>query len=225
MALRSRSSVPRWAGAAAVVITIVLALTSCGAPSWNYVTNKDERTYAKVPVGWRDLSDSLDPPGSVLGLPADAVGWVRVFDSDPAPSIDHVTGTSAVESPTMVLVVLNMPQQARGMVSLDFLRDVLLPVSDQSRQRLAMQPMSPLTDFKLYADQPLTPGDGLRGVRSVFSYSLAGGPPQAFDQTAYTNDDASKLYLITLRCSLECFKKNSDQINDVASSFTVREKP
>jgi len=223
MVVPTRMSAPRWVGAVAMVVSAVIALTGCGAPSWNYVTNKDERTYAKVPIAWRDVSDSLNPPGTILGLPAEELSWVRAYDAAPTPSIEHVTGTDAAAAPTMVLVVLNMPQQTRGMVGLDFLRDVVLPVSDQGRSRLAMQPMSQIGNFKLYADQTLTPGAGLRGVRSVYSYSLGGGPPQVFDQTAYTNDDASKLYLITIRCSLDCYKQNTEQIDDVASSFTVRE--
>ncbi|MDN5857983.1 MAG: hypothetical protein L0H84_05110 [Pseudonocardia sp.] len=222
--VRTRMSAPRWAGVVTMLSIAALALISCGAPEWTYVTNTDERTYAKVPVTWNDVSNGLDPPGAILGLSADHLSWVRVFDAAPQPSIEHVTGTAAAGSPTMVLLVLNLPAQARGKVGFDFLRDMVLPVSVQSRSILAAQPMSPLGDFKLYDDQTLTPGNGLRGVRTVYSYSLGGGPPQVFDQTAYANDDASKVYLITIRCSLDCYKQNADQINDVASSFTVREQ-
>jgi len=214
----------RWAATAALAVIVVLGLTGCGAPSWNYVTNKEERTYAKVPVAWRDVSDGISATGSVFGLDPSTVSWVRAYDADTAPSIQHPTGVAAPAAPTMVVIVFTMPQQTRGSISLDSLRDIVFPVSQQSRAMQAMQPASNLSDFKLYLDKTLTPGDGLRGVRSVFGYRISGGPPQVIDQTAYTNDDASKVYLITVRCSLECFAANSAQIDDVASSFTVREK-
>jgi hypothetical protein len=223
MAARTGTS-RRWAAAAALAVAVVLGLTGCGAPSWNYVTNKEERTYAKVPVAWRDVSDGIPPSTAVFGLDPSTVSWVRAYDADAAPSIVHATGIAAPAAPTMVVIVFSMPQQARGVVGLDFLRDIVFPVSDRSRMQLAMQPGSALSDFKLYGDTTLTPGNGLRGVRSIFGYRINGGPPQVIDQTAYTNDDASKVYLITVRCALDCFKQNSAQIDDVASSFTVREK-
>lgn len=224
MAARAGMST-RGAVAATAFATVLALLTGCGAPSWNYVTNKDERTYAKVPVGWQDVSGALPPSSKVFGFPVESLVWIRAFDAAGDPTIDHVTGDAAPGAPTMVVLVFNVPPQMRGMVNLDLLRDAIYPVSEQGRMRMAMQPLSPLTDFKLYGEQMLMPGNGMRGVRSVYSYVVVEGPPQVFDLTAYTNDDASKLYLISIRCSLDCYKQNDAQINDVATSFTVRETP
>jgi hypothetical protein len=214
----------RWAATAALAVTIALGLAGCGAPTWNYVTNKEERTYAKVPVTWRDVSAGISPVQGIFGHDPSTFSWVRAFDADAAPSIEHATGITAPASPTMVVVVLDVPEELRGVVALDTLRDLMFPVSERAQMQMALQPRPGLGGFKLLADKTLTPGDGLRGVRSIFGYSLNGGPPQVFDQTAYTNDAASKIYLIIVRCSLECFSKNSAEINDVASSFTVREQ-
>ncbi|MGI5126495.1 hypothetical protein ACQEVB_06720 [Pseudonocardia sp. CA-107938] len=221
----STGSARRWIAVAALTVTVALGLIGCGAPSWNYVTSKEEHTYAKVPVAWRDVSAGIPPSSSVFGLDPSTVSWVRAYDADAAPSIDHATGTAATAAPTMVAVVFTLPEQARGGVSLDSLRDVIFPISERSRRLLEMQPGSALSGFKLFGEQTLTPGNGLRGVRSIFSYSINGGQAQVFDQTAYTNDDASKIYLIMVRCALDCFAKNSAEIDNVASSFTVREKP
>ena len=50
-----------------------------------------------------------------------------------------------------------------------------------------------------------------------------GGPSQVFDQIAYVNDDASKLYMFYVRCSSDCYEQRKQEIANVVSSFTVRE--
>ena len=86
-----------------------------------------------------------------------------------------------------------------------------------------MNPASTFTGFQLMEDQVLTPGDGLRGVHVVYRYKIGGGPPQVFDQIAYVNDDASKLYMFYVRCSTDCYQQRKQEIANVVSSFTVRE--
>jgi phosphoribosylaminoimidazole-succinocarboxamide synthase len=73
------------------------------------------------------------------------------------------------------------------------------------------------------ADEVLTPGDGLRGVHSVYRYRLGGGPTQVINQTMYTNDDASRVYMLFVRCSVTCYEQHKGEIEGVVSSFTVRE--
>ena len=86
-----------------------------------------------------------------------------------------------------------------------------------------MDPTSGVSDLALVADEVLTPGNGLRGVHSVFRYRVGDGPMQMMDQTAYLNDDASKLYMFFVRCSTECYEQRQKEIGNVVSSFTVRE--
>ncbi|WP_214368377.1 hypothetical protein [Pseudonocardia sp. H11422] len=59
----------------------------------------------------------------------------------------------------------------------------------------------------------------------VYRYRQAGGPTQVIDQTGYLNDDASKLYVVFVRCSSECYQQRRQEIQNVVSSFTVRETP
>jgi hypothetical protein len=60
--------------------------------------------------------------------------------------------------------------------------------------------------LKLVSDSVLTPKSGLRGVHEIFQYRVGGGPLQTFDQTAYTNKEGSKVYVMLLRCSIECYQ-------------------
>ena len=92
-----------------------------------------------------------------------------------------------------------------------------------AQEAAEMDPTSGVSDLTLVADEVLTPGDGLRGVHSVFRYRVGDGPMQMMDQTAYLNDDASKLYMFFVRCSTECYEQRQKEIGNVVSSFTVRE--
>ncbi|HVI35971.1 MAG TPA: hypothetical protein VM684_07070, partial [Gaiellales bacterium] len=131
-------------------------------------------------------------------------------------------GPSA-SAPAAFVSVQQIPESVRGQFSLDKLRDLFYPVSPSAREAAEMDPTSGLTDFALVSDEVLTPGKGLRGVHSVFRYRMGDGPPQMIDQTAYLNDDASKLYMFFVRCSTECYQQRQQEIGNVVSSFTVRE--
>lgn len=204
------------------MVAVIALLAGCGAPEFTYVTNSAEHTYLKVPNSWQQLDERSISEG--LGLdPAvenkDRGMWLVGYDADASPSSGHVFGAHA-PAPALFVQVQQVPAAARGQFSLDTLRDLFLPVTPMARQQAS--PM--LTDFGLLADEVLTPG-GLHGVHVVYQYRLGGGPTQIFDKTAYVNDDASKLYVFFLRCSLECYQQRQQEIKSVVSSFTVRESP
>ena len=73
----------------------------------------------------------------------------------------------------------------------------------------------------LLGDSVLTPGDGMRGVRDVFSYQVQ-GQQQTFDQTVLANEDLTKVYLLLVRCSSACYSDRRDELQEIAQSFTVR---
>jgi hypothetical protein len=207
------------------VAALVALLAGCGAPDYTYVTNSADRTYVKLPTTWRPIDKralddaiGLDPTLSdeERGL------WLEGYDADTAPSPLHLFGPSA-PAPAAFVSVQQVPETARGQFSLDKLRDLFYPVSPDARQAAETDPTTGLSDFALVSDEVLTPGKGLRGVHSVFRYRMGEGSPQTIDQTAYLNDDASKLYMFFVRCSAECYEQRQQEIDNVVSSFTVRE--
>ena len=225
-----RAARRRPVGAATALLLLSIAglmalLSGCGAPQYTYVTNSADRTYVKLPTSWRPIDKKalddaigLDPTMSdeQRGL------WLEGYDADNAPSPLHLFGPSA-SAPAAFVSVQQIPESARGQFSLDKLRDLFYPVSPSARQAAEMDPTSGLTDFALVSDEVLTPGNGLHGVHSVFRYRMGDGPLQMIDQTAYVNDDASKLYMFFVRCSTECYQQRQQEIGSVVSSFTVRE--
>ena len=204
---------------------LVALLAGCGAPEYTYVANSADRTYLKLPTSWQpierralDEAIGLDPTMSdeERGL------WLQGYDADVVPSPQHLFGPSA-PAPAAFVSVQQIPESARGQFSLDRLRDLFYPVSPSAREAAELDPTTGLTDFALISDEVLTPGEGLRGVHSVFRYRMGDGPLQMIDQTAYLNDDASKLYMLFVRCSTQCYEERQKEIGTVVSSFTVRE--
>jgi hypothetical protein len=113
--------------------------------------------------------------------------------------------------------------EAGGQISLDNLRDLVLPVTATARQAAANSTTT-FSGFHLVSDAVLTPTSGLRGVHEVFQYRVGGGPLQTFDETAYTNKEGSKVYLMLLRCSSACYEARHAELESVTASFTIQER-
>jgi hypothetical protein len=209
---------------AGLVLLAAALLAGCGAPRYTYVKNSADHMYVKIPASWHSI-DQKDLDNAIGLDPAEDASsrglWLQGYDAADTPSALHLFGSSAPE-PAVLVSVQQVPQASRGGLSLDGLRDFFFPVSPTARQN-NQNPQ--LTGFGLMADDVLTPGDGVRGVHTVFRYRLGGGPPQMMDQTGYLNDDASKVYLLLVRCSTTCYKDRHGEIENVVSSFTIREKP
>lgn len=209
---------------AGLVLLAAALLAGCGAPRYTYVKNSADHMYVKIPASWHSI-DQKDLDNAIGLDPAEDASsrglWLQGYDAADTPSALHLFGASAPE-PAVLVSVQQVPRASRGGLSLDGLRDFFFPVSPTARQN-NQNPQ--LTGFGLLADDVLTPGDGVRGVHTVFRYRLGGGPPQMMDQTGYLNDDASKVYLLLVRCSTTCYKDRHGEIENVVSSFTIREKP
>ena len=209
---------------AGLVLLAATLLAGCGAPRYTYVKNSADHMYVKIPASWHSI-DQKDLDNAIGLDPAEDASsrglWLQGYDAADTPSALHLFGASAPE-PAVLVSVQQVPRASRGGLSLDGLRDFFFPVSPTARQN-NQNPQ--LTGFGLLADDVLTPGDGVRGVHTVFRYRLGGGPPQMMDQTGYLNDDASKVYLLLVRCSTTCYKDRHGEIENVVSSFTIREKP
>lgn len=207
-------------------LLLLVGTVGCGAPEFTYVTNSTDRTYVKIPHAWQpidqrqlDAAFGLDPAMAAV----DAGIWHVGYDAAAVPATDHLIGWSATE-PVVLVGVRQVPASQRGQFSFDGLRDMFLPVSTAARQQIEADPAAGggLSDFGLFADEVLTPGTGVRGVHTVFRYRLGAAPPQMIDQTVYLNDDASRVYMLFVRCTTTCYSDRQEEIQNIVSSFTVR---
>jgi hypothetical protein len=225
------------AGVACIASAVML--TACGSPDYTYVKNSNDKLYFKVPATWERIdqgaldSEQFADPESSTARVQKALNWSIAYDADTDPSPRHIFGPHAEEPVVYARVqrLLADEQLAglggiasnfsrRGEISFDKMHDVVLPVTSTARQAAAQQGIA-LPGFELLIDEVITPGDGLRGVHSVFNYRV-NGVVQTFDQTVLANDDASKEYLLLVRCSARCYREQSDEISTITKSMTVR---
>lgn len=204
-------------------------LAACGSPQYTYVKNSGQKTYFKVPAGWHKIDqDTLDrtlsgdDPDSASADAKKKISWSIAYDAAGDPSANHLLGTGSSE-PFVFASIRQLTPSERGVISLNQLRDIFLPVTDQARQNAATQG-APYDDFELLRDQELTPGGGIRGVRETYNYTVPLSGLQTFDLTAYISDDGH-MFLMIVRCTAKCFKQRNSELQSIIKSFTVRKQP
>jgi hypothetical protein len=216
-------------GAAALVaVAIIIGAGACGAPEFTYVKNSGKKTYFKVPHDWHQIgTSSLDDllsgtnPDSAAASVRQQSWWSVAYDASTDPAPEHLVTNGETDAPIVYARIASLSTTQQNEVSLDLLRNIFLPVTDDARQAAAAS-SSQLTGFELVHDEVLTPSSGLHGVRVIYDYELANGVLHTFDQTALVNNDGSKLYLLIIRCSTSCYRQRSSELDTIAKSFTVR---
>jgi hypothetical protein len=211
---------PAFAALAALAGLAGLAVAGCGAPAFRYAADSKANTYFKVPRQWHQIDDlslavALQRGGYTAGVP-----WEVGYDAGAAPSVKHVVSSTASQ-PVVQAIVAPVTRAASNAMSYNLLRNLILPVSTLNRADAAKHGF-PLTGFTLYNDSIITPGQGVHGVRDIFSYTYPSGATDTFDQVALTNSDATMVYLLFAHCLSTCYSKNLHQIDSVMTSFTVR---
>jgi hypothetical protein len=202
-----------------------VALAGCGEPAYTYIKNSGDHTYFKVPRNWHQVNrDELDDPFSSAD-PDSAqkqlekrLIWSIAYDAAPIPAAAHMFSSS--DQPFVYSSVRPLTQSQQGGVSFDTLRNLVLPVTDARRQAAAQAGFN-VDSFELLRDDVLTPGKGIRGIRVVYNYQFQ-GVLDTFDQTAYVNDAASRMYFLLIRCSARCYRQRTAELDGIATSFTVR---
>lgn len=220
----SRTLPRRRAGAAtAVALAGAALLAGCGTPDYHYATNTDEGMYFKVPSGWSRVDQHELDDLATSGLDAQsaaalrASSWSVAFDTQDPPAATHIVSID-VPSPVAYARVLKVPESNRSGVTLDALRDVFVPVSESARTEAASAGRN-LGTFALKSSENGAP-DGFTGIHQVFSYGR-GSSTQVFDQTAWTNEDHSRIYLLLVRCDDSCYRQRHAELAAVVKSFTV----
>jgi hypothetical protein len=210
-----------------LAVATITVLAACAAPEYTYVKNSGQKTYFKVPHDWHETgTHSVDD--ILSGTNPDSAGaavrqqswWSVAYDADDPPDAQHLLTNSVTDQPIVYARVARLSESQQNAVSLDMLRNVFLPVTDDARQ--ASADTIDLTGFELIHDEVITPASGLHGVRVIYDYELSNGVLHTFDETALVNNDNSKLYLLIIRCSTACYRARSAELGTIATSFTVR---
>lgn len=200
----------RWAAVLAAVGGAVLAACASGS---QYVANRDEQVFLKVPDGWTILRE--DPPtttssgASVAGLP-----WFVVLDRDRAPSKEHLNAESPAAPVGIVYVDALTPEQ-RDTFSLAGLRSLALGLDpfEEGTGDTGVEVLGYDPDFTV---------NGYHGNRIRLALANADGSTVILDQVALLDAARTRLYVVQFRCERRCFESNLAEITDIIESLQIR---
>ena len=226
VSISPRSTPRRWRWAAGLAGLSVL-LGACGGGSgFAYVSSSDRKAYFKVPADWKfyDKREILVASGQSLSSGAnEALPWLIGYDSHPDPAIEHVLDVSrAPDYPVVLARVQRLNLQTREGLSLSTLRNVYYPV-DRLVQANAAEILN-------YHDGLVLPG-GYRGITIEYDVILGGISNVSLGndvirvhQAAVVDPATEWLYLFTIRCESHCYRDNKTLIDQIAESWTVKER-
>ncbi len=185
-----------------------VALTACGAsPSATY-TGADG-SYLRLPGEWnlfdgKTLLRQSDPEAEV----ADGVylmGFALEADDPSAvlTSNDTLTG---------MLLSSDIPDGSTPEMD----RNVLI---SNLGQLLALGTAQAVEDFSSF-----DPGGTAVGERAVIDINDASGEPMRLLQMIVTNEDRSRIWVLAITCTPECFTEQKDLIENIATTWKVDTK-
>ena len=185
---------------AASLLAAALVAGSCSVrgSEYQYVRSPSTGTYLKLPDSW-DIAKIESDEGVEFG---------RLFDRK---KIDLEGPSWAGERPTGFVQVRSLSTPERDVLSFELARNVVFDVD----QGLADGTVTPVKNIK--ADQ----GD-FRGQRIIFEIE-GDGTTATIDQTALVDAKTTRFYLLVIGCKSTCYEQYKDEIEDVASSFTLKE--
>lgn len=204
----------------AATSALLLLLSACSA-SQIYAGNKSDGAFFAVPNGWSAISQkSLSAEEGKSKNQADLdrlalVTYQIAYTKGKKISAREVFELSATKDPVVFARFRDLYPEERAAISLNALRDIILPVT-------AYQNGSKANDrnFYLLDDQELIQKGG-KGVNLLYSFDY-NGVNETVNQTTFFSNDLNKIYLFVVRCSTTCYNKDEKIINKIVKSFTVR---
>lgn len=197
-------------GRLAATLAVAGALAGCGGSGYEYVANRREGVYFKVPDDWRVFGNEelLDPDEAGGGR------WVRGFDAARVPDPDRVF-VVASETPRGFAEVRPLGAAEREDVSLVSLRKVGFGEIDPLE--FAQQNPEELRILE-YDDVVL---DDARGTHLRVAAEDQDGVGIVIDQTVLVDDATSTRYWFTVGCTEACWDAHEDEIEEVVDSWTL----
>ncbi|MET8867114.1 hypothetical protein ABZW11_29580 [Nonomuraea sp. NPDC004580] len=215
------------------LLAAILTLSACGQPEFTYVRDKGGTTYFKVPASFKQLDAypielylSGDHPHSQAALLRAQRVWSAAFDQSAQPSVAHLLGSA---DPFVYATVHLLTAEQRDAISLNRLRDFILPVTEQTRALYAQRAMAtgqaPLFNrFEALSDDVLSLDGGARGVHVRFNYQI-GAYVQTFDHTAILDEKGATVSVMLIGCRSTCYRERAAEFDKIASSFKLLRLP
>jgi hypothetical protein len=216
------TSLPRAWGRrfATLVIAVCLLSTSCAGSGFRYVKDSTDTAIFKLPTAWQVFDEEqILTSSEIVASPQAkeafaAATWMVAFDADPSPSLDHLfIFANAADDPTGFAQVRPLGLEERDAFSLADIRNALFDVDGAGGGAQA----------ELLSSEDLLLDGGYRGLHVVFNVQ-DGETFLTVNQVGLVDPGTSTLYLFAIGCEAKCYLDHQGDIDDVASSWTVKEK-
>lgn len=188
---------------------------------YTYMANQDLGAYFRVPDDF-EVFAADEVMESVLGeLPDDeaeailAREWAVAFDASDDPAVDRFI--TQISDPSEELAgyarVRTLTGEERLRYSLQSLRTEIIQEEqfELLGDRLQLRDVSEVSQ------------DGGQGLKLTFALDMPGGT-FVFDQVGLVDDRTSRVYLLAMGCSSDCYDANADAIADISESWTIEER-
>ncbi|MGI9023328.1 MAG: hypothetical protein ACR2HV_08885 [Acidimicrobiales bacterium] len=221
---------------------VALVASSCASSEYRYVAHQSTQTFLKVPKDWTgfdaELLDRAEAKAvEVAGEQAPsfidlvfngALQWRVAYDSDPNPQPAHAV--SFAVDPVVEVRVRDLTEDERDHVNLASLRNMFFPYdqlkteAEEENKGNPLEANLPATSaFRPLRETPINTDDGVRGTRLVFELRQ-GNEFYVIDQTALLDAKAERVHVLLIRAAESEYLSNSPLLNDIATSFTVKQK-
>jgi len=212
------TSTRRRLGAALGGLLLVALGAGCAGSGYHYVKNSDDRTYFKVPEGWKLFDEdqvlkvfARDLSPRERDAERDS-SWQVVFDASPRPSIAHL-GDPKAKHPNGIAVVRELSFDDSDSLSLGSMRNLFFDVDSAVQNQMG----------EIVSYEPLELDGGFHGFHMVAEVDSENGAVVTLDQTTLVDQATSKVYTLLVTCTAQCYADHSDQIGRVVDSWTVRQ--
>ena len=189
---------------------IALLLLSACAPSKQYEGSKSDGVFYAVPNGWHRVDSKILAKEESKNASQDALDRLSMvtyqmgFTKAKSISPRDVFMLKPTDQPVLYVRFRELFPEERNAISLNTLRNIILPVTD-----LLDGTINNDRNFQLYDDQEVIEKGG-RGVNLLYSFDYE-GINETVNQVALYSNDQSKIYLFIIRCSTVCYKRNVEQ--------------
>lgn len=207
-------------------------LSSCGRSGYVYTHTPDGRAFFKVPDNWREYTKReilLTAGLSLTSRVSHELPYVVAYDSDPDPSLTHAFNLAVDQAPPRYPVLIAeardlnfFPPAERDGFSIGQMRNLLYPVDQLADDNKV--------DVISYKDDVVMPG-GLRGIQLLFQASprpisnvVPGRDVVQVYQSVVADPATKTVYVFAIRCETHCYRDNRALIDQIISSWTLKER-
>lgn len=201
----------------AVSVLLAFVLTGCAAPSKQYVNADSYGMYLSLPREWVSVPTAqlqkaetgwTDDPGQVY---AQTVLWQGAWGpKGVTPQAVFAAAPSAQPvAYAFVRDLLKVEQQALDNNIADSLQDVVIPASA-------------LADAGVAVEAEQWRKNGFVGLRQQATYSTADGASTT-EVVSMVSPKQNRLYVLVLRCSVDCFREHREDFSQIVDSLTFKE--